>query len=220
MKMKMALLILKTNKPVREDSSKLRGYVGKLFPNEVLLHHHVGKKTIYAYPRVQYKIIEGTPMIVGVEEGVDVLKMISEEMRELKLGRKKYSLKGLQINIYESNFGKCRVARNYKIVLPWLALNQENYKRFKEMKGWKEKKDLLSKILVANVLSMSKSFGYTVRGKLQAKVLTLQSLKVKYKSVHMVGFVGSFRINFNIPDYLGIGKGVSHGFGTVKGTNS
>jgi len=32
----------------------------------------------------------------------------------------------------------------------------------------------------------------------------------------MLGFLGEFEVNFDIPDYLGIGKSVSRGFGTVK----
>jgi hypothetical protein len=31
----------------------------------------------------------------------------------------------------------------------------------------------------------------------------------------MVGFRGEFYINFDIPQYLGIGRNVSRGFGTV-----
>ena len=32
----------------------------------------------------------------------------------------------------------------------------------------------------------------------------------------MLGFLGTFSVNFEIPDYWGIGKSVSRGFGTVK----
>jgi hypothetical protein len=31
----------------------------------------------------------------------------------------------------------------------------------------------------------------------------------------MLGFLGTFSVNFEIPDYWGIGKSVSRGFGTV-----
>jgi hypothetical protein len=32
----------------------------------------------------------------------------------------------------------------------------------------------------------------------------------------MIGFLGNFSVNFEIPDYWGIGKSVSRGFGTIK----
>jgi len=33
----------------------------------------------------------------------------------------------------------------------------------------------------------------------------------------MIGFLGTFSVNFEIPDYWGIGKSVSRGFGAVIG---
>ncbi|MCC6545498.1 MAG: hypothetical protein IT392_13555 [Nitrospirae bacterium] len=36
------------------------------------------------------------------------------------------------------------------------------------------------------------------------------------KGTPLLGFLGSFSVNFEIPDYWGIGKSVSRGFGTVK----
>ncbi|MBW2036735.1 MAG: hypothetical protein JRI41_04555 [Deltaproteobacteria bacterium] len=38
----------------------------------------------------------------------------------------------------------------------------------------------------------------------------------KVKFTPMLGFLGTFSVNFEIPDYWGIGKSVSRGFGTVK----
>lgn len=32
----------------------------------------------------------------------------------------------------------------------------------------------------------------------------------------LLSFLGTFSVNFEIPDYWGIGKSVSRGFGTVK----
>ncbi len=46
--------------------------------------------------------------------------------------------------------------------------------------------------------------------------IELYPLKVLYKDVPLLGFKGLFESNFLIPDYLGVGKVVSHGFGTVK----
>jgi hypothetical protein len=36
------------------------------------------------------------------------------------------------------------------------------------------------------------------------------------KGTPFIGFLGLFMVNFTIPDYLGLGKSVSRGFGTVK----
>ena len=74
---------------------------------------------------------------------------------------------------------------------------------------------MLSKMLVGNLLSMSKGLGYTVPARIEAET-TLNSIKTKLKRVEVIGFIGSFRTNFEIPDFFGIGKSVSRGFGTVE----
>ncbi|HEC87584.1 MAG TPA: hypothetical protein ENI49_06970 [Thermoplasmatales archaeon] len=215
-KLKLLVLSLRTDKPVKENSAKLRGYIGNKFPEYILLHHHVDVvDNIYTYPKVQYKVIAGTPIIVGVEEGAEVLKKISDDLKELKLGRRKYEIKSIQMNQFNAEFGKCRKNIKYKFLTPWLALNPENYKKYKETRDWKEKKEFLNSILVGNILSMCKGLDYIVMGRLYAHSL-LNENKVDYKAVPHLGFIGEFRINFKIPDFIGLGKGVSHGFGTVK----
>jgi hypothetical protein len=38
----------------------------------------------------------------------------------------------------------------------------------------------------------------------------------RLKLTPMLGFLGSFSVNFEIPDYFGLGKWVSRGFRTIK----
>ncbi|HEC88434.1 MAG TPA: hypothetical protein ENI52_03865 [Thermoplasmata archaeon] len=216
MKLRTLVMIFKTNEYIKEDAGKLRGYIGNKFSQYPLLHHHIEDVGyIFTYPRVQYKIIEGTPIIVGIEEGADILKKISDDLKELKLGRKKYEIKSIQMNQMNADFGKCRENIKYRFLTPWLALNPDNYKKYREMKDWKEKKEFLNNILVGNILSMCKGLDYIVMGKLYAHSLLDQN-KVEYKAIPHIGFTGEFKINFRIPDFMGIGKGVTHGFGTVK----
>lgn len=216
MNLKLLVTVIKTDKPVEEDSSKLRGYIGNTFPQYTLLHHHInGTEYLFTYPKIQYKVIGGTPILVGIGEGADVLKKISDELHSLTLGKHTYRIKSIQMNQMDAEFGKCRENIKYAFLTPWLALNPNNYKRYKELKDWKEKKEFLNGILVGNILSMCKGLDYIVMGKLYAHSL-LDISTVEYKAIPHLGFTGEFKINFKIPDYMGIGKGVSHGFGTVR----
>ena len=215
MKIPIVVAVLKTDRAVKEDASKLRGYIGNKFPDEVLLHHHIGKETLYTYPRVQYKIIEGTPIIVGIMEGASVVKKIMDDIEELILEKKRYEVKSIQINQLKEEFGKSREDIEYKFLTPWIALNQKNYEKYRKIEGWKERKKLLYGILIGNILSMCKGLGYTVIGKIHAHSF-LQPCMIKYKAIPHTGFTGEFKINFILPDLIGIGKGVSQGFGTIK----
>lgn len=91
------ILVLKTKVPVIDTPQKLRGYIGNKFDYPILHHHSDGQNNIYSYPKVQYKIIGGIPIIIEIEEGVDVLRSISGEIIELELGDKTYSIEEKQI---------------------------------------------------------------------------------------------------------------------------
>jgi hypothetical protein len=215
MKLKILILTLKTNNPVQEDGSKLRGYIGKKFPEYPILHHHVKESGyLYTYPRVQYKVLGYTAVILGIEEGAKVLKQISDEIDFLLLGQNIYRV--TQRIFYEQEVELQPTQRliSYKFISPWIALNPKNYQKFQELWGWKEKKELLNSILIGNVLSMCKGLGIVVDKELYAHSL-INMERIKYKSANVVGFTGEFKINFKIPDYFGLGKGVSQGFGVV-----
>jgi hypothetical protein len=213
---KTLYLTLKTAKPIGEDASKLRGYIADRFKEYPILHHHIEEAGyLYTYPRVQYKILEGTPVILGIEEGAAVLKKISDDITELKLGKSRYKVESIQMTQLNADFGPCRENNHYKIVTPWLALNPSNYERYNDIKDWKEKKEFLNGILVGNILSMCKSLDYVVTSKLYVHSRLFDE-EVEFKGVHLIGFTGEFRVNFEIPDFFGLGKGVSQGFGTIK----
>lgn len=214
MKYRTLYLVLHTDKPVREDAARLRGYIGSQFPQYPILHHHADRPVL-TYPRVQYKIIGGTPSILGIEEGADILKKISGNIPELSLGSSRYTVE--QKVMYEKTLatGPGHDQIQYRFLSPWLALNSQNFQTYRGMKDWKEKKAFLNNILVGNFLSMAKGLGIVVERRLYAHT-HIEEVPVMHKGIAMTGFAGEFRINFSLPDYFGIGKGVSHGFGTVK----
>jgi hypothetical protein len=63
---------------------------------------------------------------------------------------------------------------------------------------------------------MTKGLGYTVPDPIKAKIANIREVSTSLKGTPMLGFLGTFSVNFEIPDYWGIGKSVSRGFGTVK----
>ncbi|MEW6006895.1 MAG: CRISPR-associated endonuclease Cas6 [bacterium] len=57
--------------------------------------------------------------------------------------------------------------------------------------------------------------GYTVPEPIKAEIDKIEEVQTSLKGTPMLGFLGDFSINFDIPDYWGIGKSVSRGFGTI-----
>jgi len=215
MKYNIVNLILKTDLNLTASPTKVRGFLGNIYKDYPILHnHYANDKFLYSYPYVQYKIINGDIVIVGIDEGAELLKKIAPELTTLSLD-KEYKITEKLIHEKEFDIKPSSEEKHYKFITPWLGLNQNNYKRYINTKDWKEKKDILNKVLVGNILSMSKGLGIIVNKRLYAKTHFEEKI-VEYKGVKMNAFMGEFKVHYSLPDYIGLGKGVSQGFGCVK----
>lgn len=215
MEVKTLNLTLVPDRKVGTNASKLRGFFATRFNEYTLLHQHTCDKVIYMYPLVQYKILKGIPLVLGINEGVEVLQEIFNKYEKIELDELTYEILEKKISFKEQEFGFSNKFHTYSFETPWFALNQENFTdRYKKI-GTAEQKELLRKTLVGNILSMSKSLGYTVPGQIKCEI-NLNPGSSKMKGVEIATFKGSFITNFLIPDYFGLGKSVSRGFGTVK----
>jgi hypothetical protein len=61
---------------------------------------------------------------------------------------------------------------------------------------------------------MSKSLDYQVPDRINCKT-DVRIRKGRQKDTNIMTFIGTFSVNFLIPEYLGVGKSVSRGFGAV-----
>lgn len=196
------------------DAEKIRGYIGNKYIENSLLHNHDDKKYIYRYPLVQYKVLNGIPIIIGIGEGAESISKIGILNDEFIINNKKYITFQKQIIKVVSEIASTDDYIEYELLTPWIALNQKNI--FDYINGnLIEKEEILKKILIGNIISMSKGLNYTVDKQIFCWV-NLKEVSVNLKGKKHIAFVGRFKVNFNIPDYLGIGKSVSRGFGTVK----
>jgi hypothetical protein len=215
MKVKTLTLTLVPDRKVGPNASKLRGFFATRFNEYILLHQHNCDKVIYMYPLVQYKILNGIPLVFGINEGVEVLQEIYTKYDKIKLDESTYEILEKKVSFKEQEFGLSDKFHTYSFETPWFALNQENFTdRYKKI-DLTGQKELLRKTLVGNILSMSKSLGYTVPGQIKCETNLIPGTG-RMKGMEIATFKGEFMVNFLIPDYFGLGKSVSRGFGTVK----
>jgi hypothetical protein len=73
------------NQVNRRDAPKIRGYIAAKFPEYVELHHHSDQGIIYRYPLIQYKIVNNSPILVGIEKGAEILRRIEPEIKNLDI---------------------------------------------------------------------------------------------------------------------------------------
>lgn len=203
------------NQVDQRDASKLRGCIANQFPHYTELHHHLEKnRVLYKYPCIQYKVIRGIPMVIGINSGVKVLQTIYGFVDELKFEGETQIIYEKYITLKDEPFGISRKMMAYRFLTPWLALNEKNYQRYKFL-GRKEQTALLHRVLIGNILSVAKSLQYVVLDEIKVKT-KLKPVKTELKGIPMIGFTGEFQVNFNLPDYIGLGKSVSRGFGAIK----
>ncbi len=200
------------------ETPKLRGYIGNFFQKYDIIHNHnvQSGKPIYRYPLVQFKVVNRVSTIIAVtEKGLEIFYEIFLKLNEIDLGNRKIPLNEKEIEVEEVQFGDSDNRVRYEFNSPWIGLNQKNYLKFRSLENYKQRRKLLSGVLIGNVLSMAKYLDYTVKNRLEAS-LDLYPCDVNFKGKQLMGFLGRFELNFVIPQYLGIGKSVSRGFGVLK----
>lgn len=213
--LKTFTLTLTSTRPIRGSATQLRGFFATKFNEYTLLHQHNADKVIYKYPLVQYKMINKTPTVMGINEGADVLKDIYDQYDEINLNGNIYEIVERGITVKEQEFGISDKLLSYRFVTPWLALNQTNYERYlkSDRSG---RQDQLRKTLIGNILSVAKGLDYAVVPRIKLDIGRMRHKECTVKGVGMLGIKCEFMANFTIPDYLGLGKSVSRGYGAVE----
>jgi len=143
-----------------------------------------------------------------------VLKEIYDQYDRITLGDNTYEIVERNITLREEAFGISHQILSYRFITPWLALNQRNYERYFRLDR-SGQKNLLRRTLVGNILSMAKGLDYVVTSQIRLDIGRVRHRMRTVKGVNMLGIECDFMVNFAIPDYLGLGKSVSRGFGAV-----
>ncbi len=201
------------------DAHKLRGYIGTLFrERSPLLHNHLenGEGFRYAYPLVQYKVVNRIPMLVGVQEGAQLLVELFLQIKELNLDGSIYALRQKNVQCREVEAGYSEELFTYEFKTLWMALNQKNYEAYQLMDQAKRQNEL-QRLLRNHMLAAFKGCGIWLEP--EQRILCQASLvqrSTKFKNQTMIAFTGSFTTNAILPPFIGLGKSVSRGFGTIQ----
>jgi hypothetical protein len=199
------------------ESPRLRNFFGRAFEEEVVRQSYdVDGQPIFEYPRIQFKVIESTAVLLGIDEGAELLRRLWPAMDETELGDGQVTVLETQFETRQDEITDCPEPIEYRFLTPWLALNEKNFRSYTGSRNTAFRKDELSRIVVGNCLGLAKSLGISFREHIDADCRQLASIKTTVKGKGMVGFVGKFQVNLKLPEYLGLGKSVSRGFGTIS----
>lgn len=201
------------------DAHKLRGYFGSLFKeHSPLLHNHYDSGQLrYRYPLIQYKVIDKVPMLIGIEEGAELLPQLFLKIQELDIDGKTYPVNAKNIETGKEEVGFTDELKEYQFKTLWMALNQKNHQKYIQLKTKEEKEKLLNRLIIGNILGFYSNIKLQLspEERLFAKV-DIQEKSTKFKGKEMLAFSGSFVVNALLPNAIGLGKSVARGFGTVE----
>lgn len=205
------------NRMYHFDIPRFRQYLARTFPRYDLIHNHLQDgKFRYGYPLIQFKILKTTPIVIGIGEGLPILKEVFSEVDEIKISHRKQHVWEKSIIFREEPFGMSQEFYKYTFHSPWMALKEENFETYKTLDTY-EQQLFLKHLLRENLKTISKGFNYQIPE--IEKILVDGYFKPKitrFKNVKMLTFLGDFTVNFAIPELLGIGKQVARGFGTLR----
>lgn len=213
------LTLLFDNEIARHEIPLFRGAVIASMRGDanVLFHNHrIEEGYRYSYPLIQYKRIHGKAAIVCLNEGADIIgQFLSEGVRELNLGDRQVTMSPAMLRPERVIMQTWQDEFHYSL-RRWLPLNSENYRRYQSCDGLAERIALLEGILRGNILSMAKGLGITVEHEITVTITSLSEPRLlRNKGIKLMAFDLEFRSNFSLPNFAGLGKNASIGFGVV-----
>ena len=205
------LLTLKTDRDVSLGASPLSLYISSL-------HQQMVDKPDYEpsggkYPLIQYKVIRGAPLIVAVNEGCDLLWEAYDKLEEIN-ETSPWKVTERRVIEKKAELGPVDEKIRYRFLTPWLTMKEAEIG--KDIKtNAKQRNSALATVLESNFLAIARNFNIPVDINFDVALNTKDEYIIQ-RDTNIAGFFGSFYINFQIPQFLGLGKSVTRGFGTVK----
>ncbi|MFA4823863.1 MAG: CRISPR-associated endonuclease Cas6 [Methanoregula sp.] len=215
MNLKIFTLALEPVNPVQFSLSELRSDIAGKLGEFTTLRKESAAGFIHRYPVVQCKQVKSSIITLGISQGADFLYQHSEGLKEFSQGKTACTILERDTSIRHEEFGISGTTHTYEFLTPWLALNQQNAKKFYDLKGKPDRDAFMQKILTGNLETLAKSLDY------KTPVPITCEAKIKFRidridRENVIVFLGKFRTNIRIPEYFGIGQSVSQGFGTIK----
>jgi len=208
------------DKPVRKTPYQVKGVFMKQFSEQKIVPFLDGNlRNKYLYPRVQVKILNEEIYIVGIKEGVEPVMSLIENVKSFNFGNITINIDKYEV---EENIDQFKVTEKlfrYKFITPWIALNKSTGGKYRFL-SVQEKPLFLNKLLGQNLLFIAKELGEEIKTKIYTKVIADNNIPDKIDDNGWGAFTGEFKANFILPSYIGLGNGITRGYGTLFSLNN
>jgi hypothetical protein len=204
---------LEPENPITFSIDRLRSFL-----NRELLEYTATRADrggfIHRYPAVQCKMLKTGLVAVGIAQGAGLLRMLADRPA-IAPGPDACRITARDPVVREEPFEIMPRPATYEFQTAWLALNQQNQKKFYDLKGKPERDAFMQKLLAGHLATLAKSLDYAPPAPISCEP-KVRFERERIDRENVIVFYGRFRTNLAIPDYLGIGQSLSKGYGTVR----
>lgn len=172
-------------------------------------------KVIHRYPAIQCKQVKNDLVLIGICQGARFLMNLAGENAEILPGTSGCTIASRDPAPRDEEFGTTGGIYEYEFLTPWIALSQQNAKKFYDLKGKPARDAFMQKILNTHLTTLAKSLD-AVPAEPITCMAHVRFIRERIDRENVIVFKGTFRTNLRIPDYLGIGQLVSRGYGTIR----
>jgi len=186
-----------------------------------LFHNHLtDDQVMYRYPLIQYKITDRKASLVCLAEATeDIHYLLKQQKFDFQIGNRPVQMEIEDVRLKFEQI-QTQPSLSYYNMQHWMALNQEHYKAFRDLTDIPTRKAYLENILHSHLSTFLQALGNDEPYPLKTQILEVKSEKyIEYKGIFQITFSLNFATNLHLPNYIGLGKGVSVGFGNVKRIN-
>lgn len=175
------------------------------------------KKYHYRYPLIQYKCHRQKPLLLCLNEGVEEMHhFFSQPDWSVQMNDQDQPLRIEQFAMHEYDIRTRSKSGTYHL-RQWLPLNEENYQRYNGLESLLDRIAMLEVLLRNHLVAFCYGIGLDPEAPITATILELKDQRwIKYKEARLLALSLTFRTNLILPDFIGLGKGVSVGWGIVR----
>ena len=188
------------------------------FPDEPLIPFINGSyRNEYLYPRVQVKILDEEIYLLGIEEGVEPIESLVKNLDIMNFGNITFKVEEVENEVFDISFGPSEKSIYYEFLTPWIALNKINIKLYRNLDNSDEERiNFLRRLLSQNIAFIGKELGLRRHDTKIFVDIALDTLKPRIMDEGKnASFEGGFYTNFVLPNYIGVGNGITKGFGVL-----
>ena len=214
---KSAVVRVVTDKPVRKTPYQVKGVFMRQYPDEPIIPMLDGSyRDRFLYPRVQVKILNEQIYIIGIHEGVDPVLSVAEKFEMFDFGNITFEVQDCDIENVDQQFIPSSRLVRYRFITPWVALNHMTGGKYRFLTN-QEKPSYLNRLLGQNIIFLANEVGINLADNIYTKVKVSSLFPRPVDENKWGAFMGEFKTNFVLPNYIGVGNGITRGFGTIFG---